>query len=142
MAKTICTLLGVVFLLVGLLGFVAPGAVSNLTFTHLTPAHNIVHLLSGAVALYLGLKGTLAAAKLFCLVFGAVYLLLGVVGYLGGGSHTPSAGVPGPASDNMLRVLPGSLELGSGDHGVHILLGLVFLIGALMTKTDVRHAVD
>lgn len=142
MAKTICTLLGVVFLLVGLLGFVAGDSMSNLTFAHLSPVHNVIHLLSGAVALYLGLKGSLSAARTFCLVFGAVYLLLGVVGYFAGGAHAPSAGIPGPASDHMMRVLPGSLELGSGDHGIHVLLGIVFLIGAFMTREDVRRTAD
>lgn len=141
MAKTICTLLGVVFLLVGLLGFVAGGSMSNLTYAHLSPAHNIVHILSGAVALYLGLKGSYSAARTFCLVFGAVYLLLGVVGYVAGGAGTPSAGVPGPASDHMLHVLPGNLELGSGDHGIHVLLGILFLIGAFVGR-DARHTAD
>jgi len=142
MAKTICTFLGAVLLLVGLLGFVAPGSMSDMTGAHLTATHNVIHLLSGAIALYLGLKGTLAAARLFCLVFGAVYLLLGIVGYLTGGAHTKSAGIPGPESDRLLRVLPGTLELGSADHGIHILLGIVFLIGGLLTKAYVDRTAD
>ncbi|HEV2706554.1 MAG TPA: DUF4383 domain-containing protein [Pyrinomonadaceae bacterium] len=142
MAKTICTLLGAVLLLVGLLGFISPGGMSDMTGAHLTAVHNVVHLLSGAIALYLGLKGTLAAARLFCLVFGAVYLLLGIVGYLTGGAHPLSAGIPGPPSDRLLRLLPGSLELGSADHGIHILLGIVFLIGGLLTKAHVDRVAD
>src|SRR5688500_7644103 len=43
MAKRICTVLGVVFLLVGLAGFAVPGALGM----HLSPAHNVVHLVSG-----------------------------------------------------------------------------------------------
>ena len=70
MAKTVCKILGVVFLLVGLVGFVSP----NLLGAHLTAAHNVVHIVSGAIALYLGFAGTLAGAKTFCLVFGVVYL--------------------------------------------------------------------
>ncbi|MGH9855929.1 MAG: DUF4383 domain-containing protein, partial [Blastocatellia bacterium] len=73
MAKTICKVLGTIFLVVGLLGFIAP----NLMGMHLSAAHNVIHLVSGAVALYLGYAGTLNAARLFCLGFGAVYLLLG-----------------------------------------------------------------
>ncbi len=142
MAKRICTILGVVLLLVGILGFVAGGPMSDMTTAHLTGTHNVVHVLSGAIALYLGLKGTQAAARLFCLVFGVVYLLLGVVGYLTGGAGAPSAGVPGPHSDHMLRLLPGTLELGSGDHGIHILLGVVFLIGGLLTKAYVDRVPD
>ena len=140
MAKTICTVLGVAFILVGIVGFLAPGLLGM----HLSLTHNIVHLLSGAVALYLGLKGTLSAARLFCLVFGVVYLLLGVIGFVAGRSapHTV-AGVPAHSSDsNLLALLPGSFEVASMDHIVHILLGIVFLIGGLLTKADVRRATD
>ena len=45
MAKTVCKIMGVVFLLVGIAGFAAP----HLLGAHLTPAHNLVHLASGAV---------------------------------------------------------------------------------------------
>jgi ABC-type Na+ efflux pump permease subunit len=133
MAKTICKLLGVVFLLVGLCGFVAPGLMG----THLSTLHNIVHLASGAIALYLGFSGTLAAARMFCLVFGAVYLLLGVLGFvLGGAGTTAMAGMsPDP---NLWKLLPGQLEFGRMDHIIHVLLGIIFLIGGFMTKADVR----
>ncbi len=76
MAKTVCKILGVVFLLVGLVGFVSP----TLLDAHLTPAHNAVHIVSGAIALYFGFAGTLSAAKTFSLVFGVVYLALGILG--------------------------------------------------------------
>jgi hypothetical protein len=140
MAKTISTILGVVFILVGLIGFIVPGFLG----THLSLAHNLVHIISGAVALYFGLAGTLAGARLFCLVFGAVYLLLGIVGFLAGGDkqHT-IAGITHSGTDSRLfQALPGTLELATMDHTVHILLGLVFLIGGLITKADVRRAVD
>ena len=141
MAKTIASVLGVVFILVGIIGFVSPGFLG----THLSLAHNLVHIISGAVALYFGLAGTLSAARLFCLVFGAVYLLLGVVGFLLGGNqqHTIVGIAQAHGTDSRLfAVIPGQLELGSMDHTVHILLGLVFLIGGLLTKADVRAAVD
>lgn len=124
MAKTIATLLGVVFLLVGLIGFGAP----NLLGAHLSPAHNVIHLVSGAVSLYLGLKGTLSAAKTFGFAFGAVYLLLGVAGFAFGTSADGHA--------SMLSVIPGTLELGQMDHIIHIALGGLYLIGALMTRGD------
>ena len=117
MAKRICTILGVVFILVGLAGFATP----NLLGIHMTLIHNVIHLVSGAIALYLGLKGTESAARTFCRVFGIVYLLLGVVGFL-----------LGQGDDRMFTVIPGQLELGTMDHVVHILLGAVFLVGGFL----------
>ena len=117
MAKTVCKILGVVLLLVGVCGFVAP----TLLGAHLTPAHNVVHLLSGVLALYFGFAGTLSAAKMFSLVFGVVYLALGILGMALGG-----------APDRMRHV--GPLDLGQADHGIHILLGVIFLAGGLFTK--------
>lgn len=117
MAKTVCKILGVVFLLVGVIGF----AKSDLLGAHLTPVHNVVHLVSGVIALYLGFAGTLSAAKLFCLVFGVVYLALGILGM--------ALGTP---PDRTWMV--GPLHLAQADHGIHVLLGIIFLAGGLFTK--------
>jgi Domain of unknown function (DUF4383) len=140
MAKTICKLLGVVFILVGILGFLAPGLLG----LHLSLAHNLVHIISGALALYFGFAGTLSGARLFCIVFGLVYGLLGLVGFLLGtdAAHTV-AGVPAHGTDSRLfAALPGTLELASFDHIVHFLLAALFLIGGFLTKADIDRAVD
>ena len=71
MAKTVCKLLGVVFVLVGICGFLMP----HLLGAHLTPPHNLVHLVSGAIALYFGFAGSGSAARGFCIIFGLVYPL-------------------------------------------------------------------
>lgn len=131
MAKTIATILGVVFILVGLVGFIvgksADPMTPNFIGTHLTTSHNLVHIISGAIALYFGLAGTLSAARLFDIVFGIVYALLGVCGFLLGS---------GP--DRMFEALSSlGLHLGTMDHVVHILLGIVFLIGGFLTRADV-----
>ncbi len=130
MAKTIATILGVVLLLVGIVGFLVGPAgpnMPNFLGTHLTTSHNIVHILTGAISLYFGLAASLSAARLFDIVFGVVYALLGVVGFLLGA---------GP--DRMFEALAGlGLHLGTMDHVVHILLGVVYLIGGLMTKAAV-----
>src|SRR5947209_18690324 len=121
MAKTIRTILGVVFILVGLVGFAAP----TLMGTHLNTTHNLVHLISGAIALYFGFAGTLGAARLFCIIFGIVYALLGVCGFL-----------LGSGTEHMLAI-DDLLMLGTMDHVVHILLAVVFLIGGFLTRADV-----
>ncbi|MDT5272590.1 MAG: hypothetical protein QOH49_4776 [Acidobacteriota bacterium] len=124
MAKTIAKILGVVFILVGLCGFVAP----RLLGAHLSPTHNLVHLVSGAVALYFGFAATLSAARLFCIIFGIVYGLLGVAGFL-----------LGTGEERMLAI-DDLLMLGTMDHLIHILLGVVFLIGGFLTKADLNRA--
>ena len=117
MAKTVCKILGVVFLLVGVIGFVSP----RLLGAHLTTAHNMVHLVSGVLALYFGFAGTLSAAKIFSLTFGVVYLALGILGM-----------ALGIGAERMWTL--GPLDLGQSDHGIHILLGVIFLAGGLFTK--------
>src|SRR5215213_6007376 len=104
MAKTICKIMGVVFILVGICGFLAPGMLGM----HLSLAHNIVHLLSGALALYFGFAGTLSGARLFCIVFGVVYGLLGIAGFLLGHAGTHAVDVPAHGADSSLfAALPG-----------------------------------
>ena len=117
MAKTICKILGVVFLLVGICGFLKP----DLLGAHLSPAHNAVHIVSGAIALYFGFAGTLSGAKIFSLVFGVVYLALGILGM-----------ALGTGAERMWMV--GPLHFGQSDHGIHILLGVIFLAGGLFTR--------
>ena len=91
---------------------------------HLSVAHNIVHLISGALALYFALTGTLRAVRSFCLIFGIVYGLLGVLGL-----------VAGTGAERILTVIPGQLILGKMDHIVHVLLGAVFLLSGITDKT-------
>jgi uncharacterized membrane protein YuzA (DUF378 family) len=119
MAKTVCKILGIAFLLVGVLGFTT---VLNFLGAHLTAAQNVVHIVSGLAALYFGFAASVSAARAFCLVFGVVYLGLGVLGLALGN----------PGQDRMWQV--GPLMLGTVDHGLHIILGAAFLAGGLFTK--------
>ena len=119
MAKTVCKILGVVFLLVGVLGFTH---LIDFVGAHLNGAHNAVHIVSGVIALYFGFAGSLSGAKGFALLFGVVYLALGLLGI-----------ALGAAPDHMLVV--GPLHLGMVDHGSHGLLGVAFLAGGMFTKT-------
>ena len=126
MAKTIATILGVVFILVGIVGFFAP----TLMGTHLSTTHNLVHIISGAISLYFGMAGSLSAARLFCIIFGIVYALLGVAGF-----------ALGSGPDRMFEALSSlGLHLGTMDHVVHILLGIVFLVGGFLTRADITTA--
>jgi hypothetical protein len=128
--RIIATALGAGFLLAGVIGFIN----HDFLGMHLSTSHNLVHLISGILAIYIGLKGSLMAVRIFNLAFGAVYSLLGVVGFIAGGQAEPTAGVPGPGGPYLWKVIAGLLELGTVDHLIHILLGVIFIIGGLMTK--------
>src|SRR5262245_32228927 len=125
-AHVVAITLGTVFILVGLVGYAFPG----LLHAHLSVAHNWIHLASGTLALILGLAGTLGAVRSFNVIFGAVYGLLGVVGFLLGQPGAATVGDMG--SDNRLwALIPGVLELGTMDHLIHVLVGAVFLLGGI-----------
>ena len=124
MAKTVCKLLGVVLLLLGILGFTH---VLDSLGAHVGPnyaAHNAVHIVSGLVALYFGFAGSAGGARGFCFLFGLVYLLLGACGWFLG---------TGP--DHMFKI--GTfLTLVKMDHIIHILVGVVFLAGGALGRRD------
>jgi hypothetical protein len=113
MAKTVAKIMGLVLLLVGVLGFTH---VLDSLGAHLSPAHNLVHILSGVIALYFGFAGSLAGAKGFCIIFGLVYLLLGILGLA------------------MGELQIGPLIFGKVDHGIHLIVGAIFLAGGLFTR--------
>ena len=115
MPRTLCRIVGVALGLAGLAGFAAP----TLLGLHLTTIHNIVHLLTGLIALYVGFAAGFEAARVFCLLFGAVYLLLAALGFLAPGLVVTALGhAPLTARqltpDNAVHVLLGALLLGVG----------------------------
>src|SRR6478736_10496587 len=86
MAKTFGVLFGVVFLAVGILGFV-PAVTKDqmlLGIFHVNTAHNCVHLLSGVVALICGMSGV-GASRLYFRIFGLVYAAVAIMGFLNPG---------------------------------------------------------
>lgn len=80
MARKVCIIMGVGLFVAGVLGFVMPTFLG----THLSIAHTLIHLASGALALYFGLAGTMKRAKIFSIVFGTVYAFLGLAGFIAG----------------------------------------------------------
>ncbi len=62
---------------------------------------------------------------MFCNVLGAVYLLLGVVGF-----------VLGDGEGRMFHLIPGALELGTMDHIIHVVLAAIFVFGGFTTRAD------
>jgi hypothetical protein len=86
MLQKLSMIFGVVFLLIGILGFV-PGITNEdrqlLGIFHVNTLHNIIHLVSGAVALWAGMTSA-KASKMYFQIFGVVYALVTVLGFMNG----------------------------------------------------------
>jgi hypothetical protein len=86
MVQTLAWVFGAVFVLVGVLGFV-PGITSDghlLGIFEVDTLHNVIHLLSGVAAL--AAAWGMYSARVYFKVFGVVYALVTVLGFIMGGS--------------------------------------------------------
>jgi hypothetical protein len=111
MAKKVSLVLGVVFVLVGLLGFVPNPLVGEGGFFHTDLVHNLVHLIIGIVLLVMMSK---PAAGLTVKVVGIVYLVVAILGFLMVGSETGK--------------LLGLIEVNGADNWLHLVLGVVIAV--------------
>jgi hypothetical protein len=123
MARTFCKVAGLLFLVIGVAGFLDP----NLLGMHLTTTHNAVHILSGLLSLYFGFVA--GSARAFCTAFGFVYLGLGVLGFVAPGVVAALLGHAGPVDAGML----------TPDNLVHGVLGVAFLAAGLVRDTSVGY---
>lgn len=114
--RLVATIFGAVYILVGLLGFAVTAGVGFLAteggdllgIFEVNPLHNIVHLLIGA-ALLIGGLSSVSAAKAVNTTVGAVYLLLGIVGFF--------------IADSTLNIL----ALNTADHFLHLATAVLLL---------------
>ena len=118
MAKTYCKILGVAMLVAGVLGFVMP----RLLGFHLTPVHNVIHLATGALAAYFGFAGAYGGAQNFCRIFGVVYGLVALLGFVAPGLLSTILGHPGLTAadlmpDNVFHVAVTLASLAAGFAG-------------------------
>ena len=118
MAETYCKILGVAMLLAGVLGFVMP----RLLGFHLTPVHNVIHLATGALAAYFGFAGAYGGAQNFCRIFGIVYGLVALLGFVAPGLLSTILGHPGLTAadlmtDNVFHVAVTLASLAAGFAG-------------------------
>jgi Domain of unknown function (DUF4383) len=105
MQKTILTILGVVFLAIGVLGFVSDPL---LGIFEVDALHNIIHILSGALALVAVSMG-MSAMTTYSRVFGIVYALVAVLGFVSG------------------TTVLGLIAVNLADNVLHLVLAVVFL---------------
>jgi hypothetical protein len=118
--QTVAMLTGIVFLLVGILGFI-PGITTNapgdfaggdsdaelLGIFQASILHNIVHLLFGLAGL--ALARTWDGARTFLIGGGVIYLALWILGLIGGANW-----VPVNTADNWLHFVLGVGMVGAG----------------------------
>ena len=114
MTKKFAVLFGIVFVLVGLLGFVPNPIVGSATgaLFQTDILHNIVHLLIGVVLLFAAKSQS--AAALWLKIWGAVYLVL----FLDGLVQIHMTG------DKLLGIVTAN----PADTYLHLVLGIVLLI--------------
>ncbi len=133
--QSVAMLVGLVFLLVGILGFI-PGITSNyddlkfaghdsdaqlLGIFDTSVLHNIVHLLFGVAGL--ALARTFAGARSFLIGGGVIYLALFAYGAIWGHDEGGANWIPVNWGDNVLHV-----ALGTG----------MILIGVVLGKEAIR----
>jgi len=110
------------FLAVGALGFIDNpiiGASESALF-HADTFHNWVHIASGAVFLLIGIAAP-GAARGFLILFGIVYLALGVIGLIQFGM-------------NGMGKLFGLLHVNGADNLLHIGLGVLIALTGLSAR--------
>jgi Domain of unknown function (DUF4383) len=118
--KTIAIIFGIVFIAVGLLGFVPalnPGG-KLLGFFDVNAAHNVVHLATGVVALVVGFASD-KASKIFFQVFGIVYAVVAALGFFYG--DTPLLGI---VSNNL------------ADTWLHVVIAVIALYLGFMMQPE------
>src|SRR5258707_7795368 len=109
-ARAYVALSGAILFVVGVVGFFRH-EMFNLTFP---PAHNVFHLVSGAIALWAGLGNNADRVRRFGLIFGAIYTLVAIAGFAG------------------LRDLgPIQLDLNTHFNFIHLGVGLLSLAAGL-----------
>jgi len=125
--RLVGVIFGAIYLLVGVLGFFVTAGVDFIAtdgglllgIFMVNPLHNIAHLLIGAALLIAGLASTRAAKGVNTTV-GAVYLLLGIVGFF------------------LVGTAANILALNAADHFLHLGSAIVLLGVGIAADRAVR----
>ena len=115
MAKTLAIVFGAVFVLVGILGFLANPIVGMEGLFQTDTLHDLVHLLFGIILLVVAFTAPARSAA-WLKILGIVYLVLAVLGFL-----TISDG----------GELLGLVLMNTADHWLHVILGVALLLAGM-----------
>jgi len=83
MSSLLTKLLAVIFLVIGVLGFILPSPLLGLF--EVDPVHNVIHILTGVVAAFAAMKGR-AASRIFLILFGIIYAIVALLGFVMNGN--------------------------------------------------------
>ena len=122
--KTAAIIIGLLFIAVGLLGYVDNPIVgtSEGVMFHADNVHNIVHIVSGALFLLVAFAAP-GSAPGFLKLFGIVYLIIGIIGFVQYGT------------DGMGKLL-GFLHVNGADNFLHVGLGIVIFIAGFSRRVS------
>jgi len=123
-AQWYCLIFGIVLLALGIIGFFVDSNTDvgndvrgdELLGIPVNLFHNLVHALTGLVAL--ALVRNRPAARLFALTFGAVYLLVAIYGFVTG--------------DNVIALVP----VNGWTNVVHLVISLAGLAAGFLTREE------
>jgi hypothetical protein len=118
-ARLFAAAVGALLVVLGILGFFysasfgSPGEVDAvLGILDVNAWHNLVHLLSGVVGLAAFASGP-AASRTYALVFGVVYLIVAIWGFIIGSHESILGFIPVNTEDNVLHLILGLLGVGA-----------------------------
>lgn len=111
MAKTFLWVFGIVFILVGLLGWIPNPIVGMGAIFDTNHVHDLVHLLIGIAFIVVALVAQPMATLAFK-VIGGIYLLIALLGFV----MVPTGGA-----------LLGLVQTNMADHWLHVVLGVVIV---------------
>lgn len=113
MIQKLAWLFGIVFIVIGILGFVPALVSGGLLFGifSVDAMHNTVHLLSGVLAILAAL-GAGSYARLYFKVFGVVYAIVTVIGFIQGDTILGLMTVN--MADNVLHLVIAAVALWAG----------------------------
>jgi hypothetical protein len=118
-ASLYAVLIGGVLLVAGIIGFFysasfgSPGNVDAvLGILDVNAWHNLVHIASGAAGLLAFASGP-RASRTYALVFGVVYIVVAIWGFIIGSHESILGFLPVNTEDNILHVILGVLGIGA-----------------------------
>ncbi len=112
MVRTIAVIFGILFLIAGIMGFFPEYSPNNMLMGcfHINPLHNLIHSITGIIALWVGFTSH-RASKIFFKIFGAIYILIALLGLYYG-----EQAIFGLIANNM------------ADIGLHFVVGIIALM--------------